>query len=158
PVTLLLTGLPGAGKTEIANAVERQLFDMGRAVAVIDGQNMRRGLNRDLGFSADESSENVRRAAEVAKLLNNAGFITVASFVAPEEGVRQKAAEVVGGDRFLVAHVSAPLEWCRAHDEQGVYAKAEAGEIANLPGVSAEYQPPASPDLVLPTHEISIEE
>lgn len=158
PVTLLLTGLPAAGKTEIANAVERQLFDLGRTVAVIDGQNLRQGLNRDLGFTADESSENVRRAAEVAKLLNNAGFITIASFVAPDEGVRQKAAEVVGTDRFLVAHVSAPLEWCREHDDQGVYAKADAGEIANLPGVSAEYEPPTNPDLVLPTHEISIEE
>ncbi|QDU54116.1 sulfate adenylyltransferase subunit CysN [Aeoliella mucimassa] len=158
PATVLLTGLPAAGKTPIANAVERMLFDRGRAVAVIDGQNMRRGLSRDLGFSVDDRSENVRRAAEVAKTLNNSGLITIAAFVAPHEAVRQKAADVVGRERFIVAHVAAPVEWCREHDEQGVYAKADAGELASFPGVSAEYEAPATPDLVLNTHESSIEE
>ncbi|WP_425395362.1 sulfate adenylyltransferase subunit CysN [Aeoliella sp.] len=158
PVTVLLTGLPAAGKTPIANAVERMLFDRGRAVAVIDGQNMRRGLSRDLGFSVDDRSENVRRAAEVAKTLNNAGLITVAAFVAPHEAVRQKASEVVGRERFVVAHVAAPVEWCREHDDQGVYAKADSGEIAGFPGVSADYEIPAEPDLVLSTHELSIDE
>lgn len=158
PMTVLLTGLPAAGKTPIANAVERMLFDRGRAVAVIDGQNMRRGLSRDLGFSVDDRSENVRRAAEVAKTLNNAGLITVAAFVAPHEAVRQKAAEVVGRERFVVAHVAAPVEWCREHDDQGVYAKADSGEITGFPGVSADYETPAEPDLVLNTHELSIDE
>ena len=158
PVTVLLTGLPAAGKTPIANAVERMLFDRGRAVAVIDGQNMRRGLSRDLGFSVDDRSENVRRAAEVAKTLNNAGLITVAAFVAPHEAVRQKAAEVVGRERFLVAHVAAPVEWCREHDEQGVYAKADAGEMPGFTGTSGEYETPPEPDLVLPTHELSVDQ
>ena len=158
PVTVLLTGLPAAGKTPIANAVERRLFDMGRAVAVIDGQNMRRGLSRDLGFTADDRSENVRRAAEVAKTLNNAGMITIAAFVAPHEAVRQKAADVVGADRFLVAHCNAPVEVCRQRDQQGVYARADAGELSNFPGVTAEYEAPANPDIELPIHEQSVEE
>ncbi len=157
-MTVLLTGLPAAGKTPIANAIERMLFDRGRAVAVIDGQNMRRGLSRDLGFSVDDRSENVRRAAEVAKTLNNAGLITIAAFVAPHEAVRQKAAEVVGRERFLVAHVAAPVEWCRAHDDQGVYARADAGELANFVGTSGDYEPPPQPDLVLKTHEQSVDE
>ena len=158
PVTVLLTGLPASGKTPIANTVERMLFDQGRAVAVIDGQNMRRGLSRDLGFTADDRSENLRRAAEVAKTLNNAGLITIAAFVAPHDGVRQKAAEVIGKERFLVAHCSAPVEWCREQDEQGVYAKADSGEISGFPGVTADYETPASPDLTLPLHESSVEE
>jgi bifunctional enzyme CysN/CysC len=158
PVTVLLTGLPAAGKTPIANAVERMLFDRGRAVAVIDGQNMRRGLSRDLGFSVDDRSENVRRAAEVAKTLNNAGLITIAAFVAPHEAVRQKAAEVIGRERFIVAHVAAPVDWCREHDDQGVYARADSGELSGFPGVSAEYEAPAEPDVVLATHEQSIDE
>jgi bifunctional enzyme CysN/CysC len=158
PATVLLTGLPASGKTPIANAVERLLFDQGRAVMVIDGQNMRRGLSRDLGFTADDRSENLRRASEVAKTLNNAGLIVVAAFVAPHEEVRRKAAEAIGGERFLIAHCSAPVEWCRQRDQQGVYVKADAGEIANFPGVSAEYETPENPDLVLPLHESTIEE
>ncbi|TWT88726.1 Bifunctional enzyme CysN/CysC [Pseudobythopirellula maris] len=158
PVTVLLTGLPAAGKTPIAGAVERLLFDQGRAVAVIDGQNMRRGLSRDLKFTADDRSENLRRAAEVAKTLNNAGLIVVGAFVAPHEEVRQKAAETVGRDRFLVVHLDAPDAWRRANDEQGVYAKADAGELPDFPGVSAPYEEPAAADLVLKTAETSVED
>ncbi|MCA9241778.1 MAG: adenylyl-sulfate kinase, partial [Planctomycetales bacterium] len=132
--------------------------DQGRAVAVIDGQNMRRGLSRDLGFTADDRSENLRRASEVAKSLNNAGLITIAAFVAPHAAVRQKAADTVGAERFLVAHCSTPVEQCRERDEQGVYAKADSGEIANFPGVTADYEAPEHPDVVLPVHEVSVEE
>ena len=155
---MLLTGLPAAGKTPIAAASERRLFDAGRAVAVIDGQSLRRGLSRDLGFSMTDRSENLRRAAEVAKTLNAAGLITIAAFVAPQEEVRQKAKEVVGGERFLVVHIDAPEDWRREHDEQGVYAKADAGEISTLTGVSLEYEPPAKPDLVLKPAEMSFED
>ncbi|MCG8449846.1 MAG: sulfate adenylyltransferase subunit CysN [Pirellulales bacterium] len=158
PVTVLFTGPPASGKTPIANAVERMLFDRGRAVVVIDGQNLRRGLSRDLGFTAEDRSENLRRAAEVARTLNDSGLITIAAFVAPHEAIRRKAAEVIGTGRFLVAHCSAPLEWRREHDKQGVYAKADAGEIANLAGTSIEYEPPTEPDVVLPLHELSVEE
>ncbi|MFM7109232.1 MAG: sulfate adenylyltransferase subunit CysN [Planctomycetaceae bacterium] len=153
PVTLLLTGLTGSGKTTLARAVERRLFDMGRAVAVLDGQEMRLGISRDLGFSADERSENLRRSVEVARLFNEAGIIVLAAFLAPDEAVRQKAAERVGRDRFLVVHLAAPAEVCRTRDADGHYALADSGQIANFPGVSAPYEPPAKPDLVLPTHE-----
>ena len=153
PATILLTGLTGAGKSTIAKALERKLFDLGRAVVVLDGQNMRLGISKDLGFTAAERSENLRRSVEVAKLFNDAGILCIGAFVAPDEEVRQKAAERVGRDRFLVVHLSAPLEVCRQRDTDGHYKLADTGELANFPGVSAPYEPPAKPDLVLPTHE-----
>ena len=156
--TVLFTGLAGSGKTSLAKAVERRLFDMGRAVTVLDGQNMRLGISRDLGFSAADRSENLRRSAEVARLFNDAGLICLASFVAPEEAVRQKVADRLGSERFLVVHLDAPLEVCRDRDTQGHYALADAGEITNFPGVSAPYEPPAKPDLTLATHEKSLSE
>jgi bifunctional enzyme CysN/CysC len=158
PCTLLLTGLTGAGKTTIAYALERRLFDAGRACTVLDGQNMRRGISKDLGFTAEERSENLRRSAEVAKLLNDAGLICIGAFVAPSEDVRQKAAEVIGRDRFLAVHLDAPVEVCRQRDQEGQYARADSGEIANFPGVSAQYEVPPNPDLVLPTATRGVEE
>ena len=156
--TILLTGLTGAGKTTVAYALERRLFDIGRAATVLDGQNMRRGISRDLGFAADDRSENLRRSAEVARLINDAGLICIAAFVAPREEVRQKAAEVIGHDRYLVVHLSAPIEVCRERETDGHYALADSGELANFPGVSSPYEEPASPDLVLPTHELPVNE
>ena len=153
PVTVLLTGLPGSGKTSLARGIERRLFDAGHAVTVLDGQGMRQGISRDLGFSADERSENLRRSAEVARLFNEAGIVCLAAFVAPDAAVREKAADRIGTERFLVVHLSAPVEVCRERDASGVYAKADAGEITDFPGVSASYEPPSNPDLVVPTHE-----
>ena len=158
PVTLLFTGLAGAGKSTTAYALERRLFDMGHAVTVLDGQNMRRGISRDLGFTVDDRSENLRRTAEVAKLMNDAGLICLAAFLAPQEEVRQKAAEVVGRQKFLVVHLDAPLAVCRQRDQEGLYAAADAGDIANFPGVERPYEPPLSPDLVLNTAEINVDE
>ena len=158
PATILLTGLAGAGKTTLAYALERKLFDMGRAVCVLDGQNMRRGISRDLGFSVADRSENLRRSAEAAKLLNDAGLICLAAFLAPEESVRQKAAEVVGRERFVVVHLDAPVDVCRARDQEGLYSKADSGEIANFPGVSAPYETPPKPDLVLDTAKLPVDE
>ena len=158
PVTILLTGLTGAGKTSVAYALERRLFDAGHACVVLDGENMRLGISRDLGFTAEDRSENLRRSAEVAKLMNDAGLICIGAFVAPREDVRQRAAQVVGPERFLVVHLDAPLEVCRQRDQGGQYARADNGSIASFPGVSAPYEPPANPDLVLPTHEVSVEQ
>ena len=149
PATVLLTGLTGSGKTAIAHAVERKLFDTGRAAAMIDGESVRRGLSRDLGYSADDRSENLRRSAHLAHTLNQAGLICVASFVAPAEDVRLKVAKLIGEDQFLVVHVATPIEVCRQRDTKGQYAKADAGELRNFPGVTAEYQAPTSPDLVV---------
>jgi bifunctional enzyme CysN/CysC len=156
PATLLLTGLAASGKTSIAYALERRLFDVGRAATVLDGQNMRIGISRDLGFTAEERSENLRRSAEVARLFNDAGLICIAAFVAPEEEVRARAAEVVGTERFLVVHVATPLEVCRQRDNDGHYQKADSGEIANFPGVSAAYEPPPAADLVLRPDQMSV--
>ncbi|MEI7861815.1 MAG: sulfate adenylyltransferase subunit CysN [Planctomycetota bacterium] len=153
PATILLTGLTGSGKTTLARAVERRLFDMGRSVVVLDGESLRLGISRDLGFSADERSENLRRGAEIAKLCNDSGILCIGAFVAPDEEVRQKAAERIGRDRFLTVHLAAPLEVCRARDTAGHYALADAGTMQYFPGVSAPYEPPAKPDLTLPTDQ-----
>ena len=155
PATVLLTGLTGSGKSTLAYALERKLFDQGRAVVVLDGQNMRRGISKDLGFSADDRSENLRRSAEVAKLFNDAGVIVLGAFVAPEEAVRQKVASAIGKERFLVVHLDCPLAVCRQRDPDGHYQLADKGEIA-MPGVTSPYEPPASPDLVLDTSKLSV--
>ncbi|MCB9855836.1 MAG: sulfate adenylyltransferase subunit CysN [Phycisphaerales bacterium] len=157
PVTLLLTGLGGSGKTSIARALERRLFEMGRACAVLDGQSMRLGLSRDLGFTQQDRSENLRRAAELFKVLNENGLICIAAFVAPTEAARQRARNVVGADRMLIVHCAAPLEYCQSRDTSGIYERAASGELANIPGVSFPYEAPASPDLVLATDQWSVE-
>lgn len=156
PVTILLTGLAGAGKTTLAYALERRLFDQGRATMVLDGQNLRLGISKDLGFSAEDRSENLRRGAEVARIVNDSGLICIAAFLAPSESVRQRAREVVGQARFLVVHLDAPLDVCRQRDQAGRYSLADAGQLVNFPGVSAPYEPPVQADLTLPTAEWSV--
>ncbi len=158
PATVLITGLAGAGKSPLAYALERRLFDQGRAACVLDGQNMRQGISRDLGFTAEDRSENLRRAAEVASLMNNAGLICIGSFVAPSEEVRQRAAELVGRDRFLVVHLNTPIDVCRKGDQAEMYAKADSGEIANFPGVTAPYDVPESADLTLDASKVEVNE
>ena len=155
PVTILLTGLAKVGKTTIARAVERRLFDAGGLATVLDGQSFRLGMSRDLGFSPRERSENIRRAAETAHLMNDAGLICLTAFVAPEEAVRERARQAVGEARFLEVFLTAPLATLRERDEDGLYAAAERGE-ANVPGLSARFEEPAAPDLVLQTHMLGI--
>ena len=156
PATVLLTGLARAGKTVIAQAVERKLFDAGRLATVLDGQSFRLGMSRDLGFSPRERSENIRRAAETARLMNDAGLICLTAFVAPEEAVRERARQTIGERRFLEVLLTAPLEVLRERDADGLYAAAERGE-ASLPGVSAAFDQPAAPDLVLATDVLDVE-
>ncbi|MDE0421122.1 MAG: sulfate adenylyltransferase subunit CysN [Gammaproteobacteria bacterium] len=156
PVTVLLTGLAKSGKTVIAHAVERKLFDAGHLATVLDGQTFRLGMSRDLGFSAEERSENVRRAAETARLMNDAGLICLTAFVAPEEAVRERAREAVGADRFIEVYLHAPLDVLKERDEYGLYEAAAQGE-ANVPGVNADFEEPESPDLVLQTHSLAVD-
>ncbi len=157
PATVLLTGLTGSGKTSIGQAVERKLFEQGRAVAMIDGEKVRRGLTRDLGYTAEDRSENLRRSGHLAQILNEAGLICLASFVAPSEDVRQKVGKLIGQERFLVVHVATPLETCRERDTKGQYKLADEGELPNFPGVTAKYDAPENPDLVLDASEQSID-
>lgn len=158
PVTLLLVGLTGSGKSRIAFELERRLWDEGRAVTVLYGQTMRQGLNRDLGFSADDRSENLRRSAEVAKLMNDAGLITIGAFVAPHEAVREKVKQLIGRDRVLEIYCTAPMEVLRSRDQFGMYRMADAGKIAQMPGVSAPFEEPKTPDLTLHTDQLSVDE
>jgi bifunctional enzyme CysN/CysC len=157
PATILLTGLTGAGKSTIAYALERRLFQQGRAVVVLDGQAMRRGISKDLGFTADDRSENLRRSAEVARLMNDAGLLCIAAFVAPDAAIREKAAEMIGRERFLVVHLDCPLEVCRQRDTDGHYQLADRGELAEFPGVSAVYERPVDPQLVLATDQLGVD-
>jgi len=151
PVTVLFTGLEAAGKTTLASALERRLFDAGRAVALIDGTQLRQTITRDLGFTYADRSENVRRAADVARFLNDAGLIALCALMAPDAAVRAKAREAIGADRFLLVHVATPLAVCRERDARGVYARAESGELGDFPGVSAPYDVPTDADIVIDT-------
>jgi bifunctional enzyme CysN/CysC len=158
PVTILLTGLSGSGKTTIAYALERRLFDMGRAVVVLDGRQTRQTISKGLGFTSAERSENLRRSIDVARFMNEAGLICICAFVAPSAAVREKARQAVGEDRFIEVFVSAPLDMCREREGGGMYAKAYAGEIPDFPGVSAPYDVPAHPAVAVDTSKLTVEE
>jgi bifunctional enzyme CysN/CysC len=158
PATVLFTGLSGSGKTTIARGVERALFDAGRSAIVLDGEDLRRGLSRDLGFSADDRSENLRRCAQMARLLNDNGLICLASLIAPDAAVRAKAADLVGRDKFIVVYLNSPLELCHSRDPRGHYAQAEEGALPLLPGAGSPYEAPTDADLVLQTDTTSIDD
>ena len=158
PKTIWLTGLTGAGKTTIAYALERRLFDIGRQCCVLDGENVRLGFNKDLGFSADDRNENIRRAAEVAKLLNDAGLTAICAFVSPYRDGRKLARKIVGEDNFIEVYLSAPIAECKKRNPDGMYDMAKDGEIKQFTGVSAPYEIPESPDIVIPTHQMGVDE
>ena len=151
PRTVWLTGLPRAGKSTLAYALERRLFDQGHAVQVLDGENLRLGLSSDLGFSPRDRTENVRRTAALARLLNDQGITVLAALVTPTEADRQIARDLVGEDRYLEVHCSAPLAVCEARDTEGLFARARAGELTNVTGIDAPYETPIDPDLVADT-------
>ncbi|QDU89098.1 Bifunctional enzyme CysN/CysC [Pirellulimonas nuda] len=153
PFTVLLTGLPASGKTTVAKQLEQRLFELGAIGVLVDGESMRQGLSKGLGFSIEERSENLLRGAEVARLLNDAGQFCIASFCAPEEATRQKFLEIVGRHRVFHVHLDASVAACRARDTTGRYAAAENGQIKGFPGVDFHYQSPLSADLTIDTQE-----
>ncbi len=147
--TVLLTGLTAAGKSTIATALERELFDRGKVAVRLDGENVRMGISRDLGFTAEDRSENLRRAAEIARLVNNQGIIAVAAFVAPDAAVRSRFRDLIGDGRYLEVFVDTPIEICRRRDTSGLYDRADDGEIVDFPGVTYFYDRDETYDLRL---------
>ncbi|MGB7786063.1 MAG: adenylyl-sulfate kinase, partial [Salinimicrobium sp.] len=153
-----LTGLSGSGKSTIASGLEKKLFEKGISTFSLDGDNIRSGLNKDLGFSEEGRHENLRRIAEVAKLMTDAGLVVVAAFISPLEKDRDMLKEIVGKENFIEVFINTPLEICEQSDTKGLYKKARAGEIQNFTGIGAPYEPPSNPNLEVRTEEEAPEE
>jgi adenylylsulfate kinase len=145
------TGLPSSGKSTIAFTVEHALVERGRLAYVLDGDNIRHGLNKNLGFSAEDRAENIRRIGEVGRLFADAGLITLTSFVSPYRADRDRVRQLSAPDEFLEVYVDTPLEVCEQRDPKGLYQKARAGQIPNFTGISDPYEPPEHPELVIAT-------
>ena len=154
---LWFTGLSGSGKSTVASAVERELYKKGYRTFILDGDNVRAGLNSDLDFSAQSREENIRRIAHVSALMKDAGLIVLSAFVSPYAKDRDFVRSASDND-FSEIFISTPLEVCEQRDVKGLYAKARAGEISNFTGISAPFEKPANPELDVPTHTMSIEE
>ena len=152
------TGLSGSGKSTIAIALERELHRRGILCRILDGDNIRSGINNNLGFTEADRVENIRRIAEVAKLFIDTGIVTLAAFISPNNDIREMAARIIGKDDFLEVYVSTPLEECERRDVKGLYAKARRGEIKNFTGITAPFEAPAHPALTLDTSVLSLEE
>ena len=157
-IMIWFTGLSGSGKSTIAIALERELSSRGLLCRILDGDNIRSGINNNLGFSADDRRENIRRIAEVGKLFVDTGIITLAAFISPDNEMRGMASDIIGADSFLEVYVSTPLEECERRDVKGLYAKARRGEIKNFTGISAPFEAPMSPALDLDTSKLSLQE
>lgn len=151
-VTLWLTGLSASGKSTLAFALERALIDQGRACYVLDGDNVRHGLNQDLGFSAVDRAENIRRIAEVAKLMNDAGLIVITAFISPFGTDRTRAREIIGNAHYCEIYLETPLVICESRDPKGMYKLARAGRLADFTGISSPYEIPDTPHLTLDTN------
>ena len=152
------TGLSGSGKSTIAIALERELHRRGLLCRILDGDNIRSGINNNLGFSPKDRIENIRRIAEVGRLFVDTGIITLAAFISPTNELRRMAARIIGEDDFFEVYVSTPLEECERRDVKGLYAKARRGEIKEFTGISAPFERPEHPALTLDTSRLSLEE
>ena len=152
------TGLSGSGKSTVAIALERELHRRGLLCRILDGDNIRSGINNNLGFTETDRVENIRRIAEVSKLFIDTGIITIAAFISPSNDLRKMAAEIIGRENFLEVFVNTPLEVCEQRDVKGLYAKARRGEIKNFTGISAPFEAPSHPDLTLDTSKLTLEE
>ena len=157
-VMIWFTGLSGSGKSTIAIALERELQKRGLLCRILDGDNIRSGINNNLGFSEEDRVENIRRIAEIGKLFVDTGIITIAAFISPNNDIREMAANIIGKENFLEIFVSTPIEECERRDVKGLYAKARRGEIKNFTGISAPFEAPANPTLSIDTSKLSVEE
>jgi len=158
PLTLWFTGLSGSGKSTLANAVEKQLAAIGRHTMLLDGDNIRLGINKDLGFTNRDRAENIRRLAEIAKLMNDAGLIVLTAFISPFRIDRENAREIIGNDFFFEIYLNTPLEVCEARDTKGLYKKARSGELPEFTGINSAYEAPEVPALTINMAELSLEE
>ncbi|MBK5935286.1 MAG: adenylyl-sulfate kinase [Halorhodospira halophila] len=157
PVAVWLTGLSGSGKSTLANALEHALHERGRHSFLLDGDNIRHGLNRDLDLSAAGRQENIRRIGEVTRLLLDAGLIVITAFISPYREDRARVREAIGAERFLEVHVRAPLATCEQRDPKGLYARARRGELQGMTGIDDPYEAPDDPDLIIDTDRDSVE-
>ncbi len=157
-VTIWFTGLSGSGKSTVAVAAEAALRKQGRLTYILDGDNVRQGLNSNLGFSAEDRTENIRRIGEVAKLFTDTGVIVLTAFISPYRDDRDQVREIMADGDFLEVHISADVEACEKRDVKGLYKKARAGEIPNFTGISAPYEAPEKPEVVLDTGTQSVDE
>ena len=157
-IMIWFTGLSGSGKSTVAMGVERELHAQGILCRILDGDNVRAGINNNLGFSAEDRIENIRRIAEIGKLFVQTGVVTLACFVSPTNDIRQMAREIVGKEDFLEVYISTPIEECERRDVKGLYARARKGEVKNFTGISAPFEAPVSPDIAIDTSKISLEE
>jgi adenylylsulfate kinase len=156
-IAIWFTGLSGSGKTTIAVALEKELHTKGYLTQVLDGDNIRTGINNNLGFSDADRTENIRRIAEVTKLFVHSGIITICCFVSPTEEIRAIAKKIIGPADFIEVYVNTPLEICEKRDVKGLYAKARKGEIKDFTGINAPFEAPAAPAIELRTNEATIE-
>lgn len=155
---LWFTGLSGSGKSTVAIALERELQRRGYLCRILDGDNIRSGINANLGFTADDRRENIRRIAEVGKLFVDTGIITIAAFISPTEELRTMAQSIIGADDFKEVYISTPLAVCEQRDVKGLYARARRGEVKNFTGVSAPFEAPTNPALSLDTSKLELQE
>jgi len=153
-----LTGLSGSGKTTLAKYVEKKLHEKGMLTQVLDGDNIRTGINNNLGFTNEDRVENIRRISEVSKLFVNCGVVTINAFVSPTKAIREQAREIIGSEDFFEVYINTSLKECENRDVKGLYAKARKGEIKNFTGIDAPFEAPVNPDLDLQTEGKSIEE
>jgi len=156
-IVIWMVGLSGSGKSTLARALENSLHEEGYLTQLLDGDNMRTGINNNLGFSPEDRRENIRRAAETAKLFMNAGLVTICSFISPTNDIRKMAKEIIG-DGYVEVYVDCPVEVCEERDVKGLYAKARKGEIPDFTGVSAPFDVPKKPDVAVDTANQTLEE
>ena len=157
-IMIWMTGLSGSGKSTVAIGVERELHKRGILCRILDGDNIRAGINSNLGFSEEDRRENIRRIAEIGKLFIDTGIVTIACFVSPTNDLRQMAREIIGEEDFREVYIATPLDECERRDVKGLYARARRGEVKDFTGISAPFEAPTSPDLSLDTSQMTLKD